>query len=125
MGLCLNYTTTEAVTLDVQDAIRADLAQPGSDHAWMLCEPPHFYTIEGDGKLRGGSRLLLHPSDRAWDEADRDHQERNELQGLLHWLCNWSEAYDLIWDLSVEGRAFGQVVRGICLVAPRSAASTE
>ena len=37
------------------------------------------------------------------------------MQGLLRWLCRWSEEHDLIWELSVAGRPFGRIVRGTCL----------
>jgi hypothetical protein len=46
MGVCINYTTTEAVTSVIQEAIRADLAHSQSDHSWILCEPPHLYSTE-------------------------------------------------------------------------------
>jgi len=116
MGVRIDYSSAEAAAPEVRAAIWADLAQSRSYHPWVLYEPPQFYPTEGDGKLRGCSELILHPSGQAWDEAVRDHQERKELQGLLRWLCRWSEHYDMIWDLSVAGRPFGRIVRGTCLV---------
>ena len=115
MAVRIDYTSTEATTPEVCDAIRVDLEHSQSDHSWILCEPPHFYPTEGDGKLRGSSKLILHPSEDEWEVGDRDHQERNELQELLRWLCRWSEEHDLIWELSVAGTPFGRIVRGTCL----------
>src|SRR4051812_14132219 len=61
MGICIEYMTTEAVASEVREAIRADLAHSQSDHSWILCEPPHLYSTESSGKLRGGSMLILDP----------------------------------------------------------------
>jgi hypothetical protein len=55
MGVRIDYTSAEAATPEVRAAIRADLPQSRGDQSWLLCEPPHFYPTEGDGKLRGAA----------------------------------------------------------------------
>jgi hypothetical protein len=59
--------------------------------------------------------LILDPSEDEWEVGDRNHQERNELQELLRWLCQWSQKHDLTWDLSVDRTVYGRIDGGACL----------
>jgi hypothetical protein len=59
--------------------------------------------------------LILDPSEDEWEVGDRNHQERNELQELLRWRCQWSKKHDLTWGLSVDRTVFGRIDGGTCL----------
>jgi hypothetical protein len=114
MGVCLYFTSAEAVDPQVEQAICADAEGGSRDQPWVLCEPPHFYPIEDDGRLRGGSKLNLHPHPDEFAEAEEVEVMRNDLQELIHRLCEWSWRHSLTWELTVEGDRIGVIREGIC-----------
>jgi hypothetical protein len=114
MGICLYFTSVEPVAEDVENALREEWDQSPSEQPWVLCEPPHFYPTGEDGRLRGGSKLNLHPWADEWEAASQAPAEQNDLQELLRQLCAWSERYGVDWELSVEGEPLGQIEGGVC-----------
>jgi hypothetical protein len=114
MGVCLYFTSVGPVAPEVETAIRAELQRCRSDQPWVLCEPPHFYPTDQDGRLRGGSKLTLHPWPDEWAEAAQNRGERTDLEELLRRLCVWSGRYELSWELEIEGELLGRIERGNC-----------
>jgi hypothetical protein len=114
MGVCLYFTSVEPVDPEVEEALQAEWRSARSEQPWVLCEPPHFYPLEEDGRLRGGSKLNLHPWADEWEAASRAPVERNDLQELLHRLCDWSARYGVTWELEVEGVTLGRIEDGVC-----------
>jgi hypothetical protein len=113
MGICLYFATVEAVVPEVEEAIRRDRPQ-SAQQPWVLCEPPHFYPTEEDRRLRGASKLNLHPWADELRDASEVPAERNDLQELLRRLCAWSAEYGLTWELEVEGMPLGRIEGGFC-----------
>ncbi len=112
MGVSLHFTSVEPVDLEVEEAIQREWELYRSDRRWVLCEPPHFYPTEPDGRLRGASKLNLHPWADEWETASQIPVERNDLQELLRLLCAWSSQFSLSWELEVEGMPFGWIEEG-------------
>ncbi len=114
MGVCLYFTSTAAVDPGADEAIRADLRQSGNGQPWVLCEPPHFYPTDADGKLRGRTKLNLHPWPDEQAEAANVPAERNDLQELLRFLCASSERHQIAWELSIDDMPLGRIEGGVC-----------
>ncbi|HZU37821.1 MAG TPA: hypothetical protein VFA18_18010 [Gemmataceae bacterium] len=114
MGVSLYYTSLEPVPLPVAEAILAELRQSAGSQPWLLCEPPDFFPQEEDGKLRGGSKLNLHPWADEMEEAAAIPAERNDLEQLARLLCDWSGRHGITWELSVDGERLGRIVDGVC-----------
>jgi hypothetical protein len=114
MGICLHYTTAEAVEPDVAEAILADAERVNRDRFWLLCEPVIFYPRTEEGQLAGRSKLTLLPHPEELAEAGPIVPEDNDLQALVNALCGWSSTYGLTWRLSIEGEAIGDIAEGVC-----------
>jgi len=114
MGVHLHFSSVEAVTPEVEQAIRAEAEQPAGPQPWVLCEPPHFDTTDEDGRLHGGSKLNLHPWADEWGSAANVQAERNDFQELLRRLTGWSARYGVSWELEVEGTVLGRIENGVC-----------
>jgi len=114
MGVHLYFTSVEKVLPEAAEAIREDSRAGSADQPWVLCEPPHFYPEDEDGRMRGGSKLNLHPWADEWEQAAQHQPERNDLQELLHRLCAWSADYQVDWELSVDGSPLGRIEGGVC-----------
>ncbi len=114
MGVCLYFKSVERVAPEVEEAIRADMRGPQEPQPWVVCEPPHLYPTEAEGRLRGGSKLSLHPWADEWAEAAQMPTERSDLQELLHRLSVWSAQHGITWELEVEGTALGRIENGVC-----------
>jgi hypothetical protein len=95
---------------------------PFRDHQpWLLCEPPHFLPYEADGRLRGRTKLNLHPSPDELAEALAVEAERNDLQELIHRLCECSSRHSLTWELRVEDDRLGSIRDGVAEAGVRRA----
>src|SRR5262245_49115859 len=114
MGVVLYYTSVQSVSEAVKDAIRAELRQYRGEQPWLLCEPPGFYDTEEDGKLRGGSKLNLHPWAEDMEATAASHPERNDIQELVRLLCEWSDHYGITWMLDIDGDRLGRIDGGVC-----------
>jgi hypothetical protein len=114
MGVRLFFTSVGPVDPDIAAAIRCDLQRPADEQPWVLCEPPHFGPTGADGRLRGSSKLNLHPWADEWESASRVPVERNDLQELLHRLVSWSGQHGITWELTVDGTPLGRIADGVC-----------
>lgn len=114
MGISLQFRTVEAVSPDVAEAIRVQLEEADPERPWLLCDPPHLDTPEGDGILEGWSKLNLHPNPAdqvAWDPAE---VEPHDLRALLDALCRVSGQYAVAWRLTIDGDPIGAISDGVC-----------
>lgn len=118
MGVSLSFSSVEPVAPEVEQIVRAEVGAAWGAQPWVLCEPPHLYPGMGDGVLRGGSKLNLHP----WvDEVERARLEVasspgvecDDVQALLRRLCEWSARFDLTWELSLDGMPLGRIEGGV------------
>jgi hypothetical protein len=114
MGVRLYYTSLRAVPEEIDQAVRAELDQYSREQPWLLCEPPMLYETEKDGKLRGGSKLNIHPWADEMEKAAASQPERNDIQELLRLLCDWSDRYGISWRLDIDGDRLGKIEGGVC-----------
>ena len=114
MGVCLYFKSLRPVAEDVEEALRTELRQAESSQPWVLCEPPHFYETEEDGRLRGGSKLNLHPEADELAEAAGAPTGHNDLQALVQRLSDWSERHGITWLLDIDGEPLGRIQDGAC-----------
>lgn len=114
MGVSLYYTSLQPVPKKVEEAIRAELRQYQRKQPWLLCEPPGLYDTEEDSRLRGGSKLNLHPWADEMEAAAASHPKRNDIQELVRLLCEWSERYGITWLLDIDGDRLGRIEDGVC-----------
>jgi hypothetical protein len=56
MGVHLHFSSVEAVTPEVEQAIRAEAEHFEGPQPWVLCAPHHFYQSVQAGRLQGGRR---------------------------------------------------------------------
>jgi hypothetical protein len=123
MGVHLYFTTEDPVDAATAAALREACKHVGPGRPWILCEPPHFYADdeEGDGRLRGSTKLCIMPYQEDLAESGPIDPEDHDLGAVLDALCRWSGEYGLTWRLEIEGQKIGWVENGECDPGAREA----
>lgn len=111
MGVGLYYRAANTVPPDVVQAILAEAKTVNPGQPWVLCEPIHFFGLDGND-LVGGSKLNLMPHPEELDELRDNPPERDDLQALLHALADWSTRFGVTWELDIDGTPLGAIEPG-------------
>src|SRR5262245_46840320 len=103
MGVHLYFRSRHPVEADLVDALEAELHRGWEGSPWILCEPPHLYPQEPDGRLIGAAKLNLHPDPEELAEAGPSSADDHDLRQLTRVLCQLSSAFCITWDLDIDG----------------------
>ena len=100
MGFKINYRSDRPIT-----AAEAEVIQQAADagclgRTWLHCEPVHFYPLEADGFLIGGSKPNFQPDLDDAASAALEALPDGTSRDMLDVLCQISRDHEFNWLLS-------------------------
>ncbi|MHC5540451.1 hypothetical protein ACYOEI_19695 [Singulisphaera rosea] len=100
MGFTVYYRSTRPVTKAESEVIQQAVDAANSGRTWLHCEGVHFFPIEDDGFLLGGSKpnFLPHPDDAG--AAAQEGLPNGTCRDMLDVLSQVSRDFGIDWILS-------------------------
>ena len=120
MGFSLYYRSTRPIAPGELDAIERSASIASLERTWLRCEPVHFFPLEADGHLMGGSKpnFQPHPTDVAG--AQLEGHPDGTCRDLLDVLCDLSREHQVDWSIGHDhDPEIGFIRGGSCDAAVR------
>lgn len=115
MGFAFSYESTDELTPDQIEAIRAAAREAVAGYTWLSCEPVRFDQIQSS-YLSGRSKPTWESPEADAASAAMENLPDGTLLTMLEILCDLSHRLGVNWEIHHDHSdgPIGQIVNGEC-----------